>query len=38
MTGVAILKKAGVYDVKTMRTILLMNAEFNMNNKNSVGK
>jgi hypothetical protein len=22
-----------VYDVKTMRTILLMNAEFNMNNK-----
>jgi hypothetical protein len=33
MTDVAILKKAGVYDVEKMRTILLMNAEFNMNNK-----
>jgi hypothetical protein len=38
MTDVAILKKAGVYDVEKMRTILLMNAEFNINNKNSVGK
>jgi hypothetical protein len=33
MTDVAILKKAGVYNVEKMRTILLMNAEFNMNNK-----
>jgi hypothetical protein len=33
MTDVEILKKAGVYDVKKMRIILLMNAEFNMNNK-----
>jgi hypothetical protein len=33
MTDMAILKKAGVYDAKKMRTILLMNAEFNMNNK-----
>jgi hypothetical protein len=33
MTDVAILKKAGVHDVEKMRTILLMNAEFNMNNK-----
>jgi hypothetical protein len=33
MTDVEILKKAGVYDVEKMRTILLMNAEFNMNNK-----
>jgi hypothetical protein len=32
-TDVEILKKAGVYDVEKMRTILLMNAEFNMNNK-----
>ena len=33
MTDVAILKKAGVFDVEKMRTICLMNAEFNMNNK-----
>ena len=34
MTDVAILKKAGVYyNVEKMRTILLMNAKFNMNNK-----
>jgi hypothetical protein len=33
MTDVEILKKAGVFDVEKMRTILLMNAEFNMNNK-----
>jgi hypothetical protein len=33
MTDVKILKKSGVYDVEKMRTILLMNAEFNMNNK-----
>jgi hypothetical protein len=33
MTDVAILKKAGVYDDEKMRTILLMNAEFSMNNK-----
>ncbi len=33
VTDVEILKKAGVYDVEKMCTILLMNAEFNMNNK-----
>jgi hypothetical protein len=33
ITDVEILKKAGVYDVELMRTIQLMNAEFNMNNK-----
>ena len=33
MTDVEILKKAGVYDIEKMRTILLMNAEFNTNNK-----
>ena len=33
MTDVEILKKAGVYDVEKMHTILLMNAKFNMNNK-----
>jgi hypothetical protein len=36
MMDVEILKKAGVYDGK-MRTILLMNAEFNMNN-NKLGQ
>jgi hypothetical protein len=30
---VEILKKAGVYDIEKMRTIILMNSEFNMNNK-----
>lgn len=34
MTDVAILKKAGVYDINKMRTIVLMNAEYNMNIKN----
>jgi hypothetical protein len=33
ITDVEILKKAGVYDVEKMRTITLMHAEFNMNNK-----
>jgi hypothetical protein len=33
ITDVKILKKAGVYDVKLMRTIQLMHSEFNMNNK-----
>ena len=33
ITDVEILKKLGVYDIKKMRTIQLMNAEFNMNNK-----
>jgi hypothetical protein len=33
ITDVEILKKIGVYDVEKMRTIQLMNAEFNMNNK-----
>jgi hypothetical protein len=33
MTDVEILKKAGVYDIEKMRTILLMNSEFNINNK-----
>ena len=33
MTDVAILKKAGVYDIGKMRTIVLMNSEYNMNNK-----
>ncbi len=32
-TDVEILKKVGLYDIAKMRTILLMNAEFNMNNK-----
>jgi hypothetical protein len=30
---VKILKKMGIYDVELMRTIQLMHAEFNMNNK-----
>ena len=33
ITDIAILKKAGVYDVEKMRTITLMDAAFNMNNK-----
>jgi hypothetical protein len=33
MTDVELLKKTMVYDVTKMRTILLMNAEFNINNK-----
>ena len=33
ITDVEILKKSGVYDVEKMRTIQLMEAEFNMNNK-----
>ena len=33
ITDVEILKKAGVYDISKMRTIQLMHAEFNMNNK-----
>ena len=33
ITDVEILKKSGVYDVELMRTIQLMNSEFNMNNK-----
>jgi hypothetical protein len=33
IVDVEILKKAGVYDIKKMRTITLMNAEFQMNNK-----
>jgi hypothetical protein len=33
ITNVEILKKAGVFDIEKMRTILLMNVEFNMNNK-----
>jgi hypothetical protein len=33
ITDMAILKKTGVYDVELMRTIQLMQAEFNMNNK-----
>jgi hypothetical protein len=33
ITDVKILKKAGVYDVEKMRTIQLMHAVFNMNNK-----
>jgi hypothetical protein len=32
-TDIEILKKAGVYDVEKMRTIQLMHAVFNMNNK-----
>jgi hypothetical protein len=34
ITDVEILKKAGVYDAEKMRTIQLMHAVFNMNNKN----
>jgi hypothetical protein len=33
MTDVELLKKAKVYDVTKMQTILLMNAELNINNK-----
>ena len=33
IVNVEILKKAGVYDIEKMRTITLMHAEFNMNNK-----
>lgn len=33
ITDVEILKKAGVYDINLMRTIQLMNAELNLNNK-----
>lgn len=33
ITDLAILKKAGVYEVEKMRTIMLMSAEFNINNK-----
>jgi hypothetical protein len=33
MKDVEILKKAGVYDIKKMCTIILMNLEFNMNNR-----
>jgi hypothetical protein len=38
MTDVAILKKDGVYDVERMRTILLMNAEFNIMNNKKLGR
>ena len=33
ITDLAILKKEGVYDVEKMRTIQLMHAEYNANNK-----
>jgi hypothetical protein len=33
MTDVKILKKAKVYDVTKMQTILLMHPDFNINNK-----
>ena len=33
ITDVEILEKTGVHDIEKMRTIQLMNAEFNMNNK-----
>jgi hypothetical protein len=33
ITDVAILKKAGVYDVESMRTIMLLDTNYNMNNK-----
>jgi hypothetical protein len=33
MTDVKILKEAGIYDIEKMCTIILMNSEFNMNNK-----
>ena len=33
ITDVEILKKPGVYDIEKMRTITLMHAQFNMNNK-----
>jgi hypothetical protein len=33
MTNVELLKKVMVYDVTKMRTILLMNPEFSINNK-----
>ena len=33
ITDVEILKKAGVYDIDKMRTITLMDAAYNMNNK-----
>ena len=33
ISDVEILKKAGVYDIEGMRTITLMNSEFNINNK-----
>jgi hypothetical protein len=33
ITDVEILKKAGIYDIDKMRTITLMDAAFNMNNK-----
>jgi hypothetical protein len=33
IVDVEILKKAGVYDIEKMRTIILLNAEFNINNK-----
>jgi hypothetical protein len=33
IVDVEILKKAGFYDIEKMRTIMLINAEFNMTNK-----
>ena len=33
ISDVEILKKAGEYDIEKMRTITLMNSEFNINNK-----
>ena len=33
ISDVEILKKTGVYDIEGMRTITLMNSEFNINNK-----
>ena len=33
ITDIQILKKAGLYHVEKMRTIMLMHLEFNMNNK-----
>ena len=33
ISDVEILKKSGDYDIESMRTITLMNSEFNINNK-----
>jgi hypothetical protein len=37
VTNIEIWEKAGMCDVQKMRTILLMNAKFNMNNKKLAG-
>ena len=34
ISDVEILKRTGVYDIEGMRTITLMNSEFNINNNN----